>query len=126
MSKWIVVICGALATGAVALMLVVGVALWQGASLAARVASVGIEQARAALEQAAPPEAREQARARLDATIAALRDGRFDREVLAEAAWWLPGALADGQLDASEKQALWGKLDRLTPASPKEDSRARS
>jgi len=114
MSKWILVICAALATGAVALMLVVGVALWQGASLAARVASVGIEQARAALEQAAPPEAREQARAQLDATIEALRDGRFDREVLAEAAWWLPRALADGQLDSHEKQALWDKLDRLT------------
>lgn len=115
MAKWILAGFGVVMAACAALVFVAGFALWQGASLAARAASLGIEQARATLERAAPPEVREQARARLDSTVEALRSGRFDPAVLSEAAWWLPGALVDGQLDANERRALWEKLDRLTP-----------
>jgi hypothetical protein len=90
-------------------------ALWQGAALGARVVGVGIAQARAALEEAAPPEARERARARIDAALAALRDGRLEPAQIRETALSLAGALADGRLDAGEREALWRELDRLAP-----------
>jgi len=125
-AKWIFMVCGALTAGFVALALVVGVALWQGASLAARVTSIGLEQARTALEAAVPPEASVAARARLDETIEALRDGRFDPAALGEVAWWLPGALVDGRLDTEERRILWEKLDRLAPAGSGEAAAARS
>lgn len=115
MAKWVLGVFGVVAAAFAALVLLAGVAFWQGAGLAARFAGAGLEQARAALEQAAPPEARERARAQLDVTLEALRGGRFDPAVLSEAAWWLPGALADGSLDANEREALWEKLGRLTP-----------
>jgi hypothetical protein len=124
-TKWLVVL-GGFGVAALGLVMLAGVALWHGAGLAARAAGAGMERARAALERAAPPEAREQVRARLEGTITALREGDFDARVLGEMAWWLPGVLADGQLDARETQALWEKLDRLVREAPREPGEVRS
>jgi hypothetical protein len=124
--KWILIGSGALAALCLAVTVALGVAVWQGVSLAASAARIGIEHGRTALEQTLPPDAREQARARLDATVDALREGRFDAAVLSEAAWWLPNALADGQLDADEKRALLEKLDRLAPSLPADAESVRS
>ena len=120
MVKWMFVGAGALAAVSVAIALALGVAIWQGASLVASAARIGIEHTRTAFEETVPPEARAQARVRLDSTVLALREGRFDTAVLSEAVWWLPGALADGQLDSDERRALWDKLDRLVLVSSDE------
>lgn len=119
MAKWVLGAIGLFAAACAGLALLAAVAFWQGASLAARAAEAGLEQARVALESSVPRETRDAAAAHLDTTITALREGRFDAGVLREAAFWLPGALLDGSLDAAETKVLWEKIDRLTPeASP--------
>lgn len=126
MKKWVLAVCGIVATIVVALVVLSGVAVWQGGSLAARAAGAGIDQARAMIEEALPQDARRAANARLDAMIESLRAGRFDPAVLREVAGWLPGAVADGRLDASEREALWEKLGRLTPGEGGVDAPVRS
>ena len=115
MRKGLIVLTATLLLGGALIVGAAGFVAWQGATLAGRGAAAALEQARATLEQAAPPEARERARARLDEALAALRSGRFDAAALREAAFWLPGALADGRLDAAERELLWSKLDRIAP-----------
>ena len=110
MRKGLIVLAATLLLGGALIVGAAGFVAWQGATLAGRGAA-------AALEQAAPPEARERARARLDEALAALRSGRFDAAALREAAFCLPGALADGRLDAAERELLWSKLDRIAPPS---------
>jgi hypothetical protein len=118
MAKWILAAIGVVAAACIGLVALAAVAFWQGASLAARAAEAGIQQARVALESAVPRETRDAAAAQIDTTITALREGRFDAGVLRETVVWLPGALLDGTLDAAETQALWEKMDRLTPEAP--------
>jgi hypothetical protein len=117
MRRRLIVLAAALTVFGAILVGTVGFVVWKGAALAAGGAAFALEQARTTLEQAAPPEARERARERVDAALSALRHGRFDAAALRETALWLPGALVDGHLDAEERELFWRKLERaITPA----------
>jgi hypothetical protein len=50
---------------------------------------------------------------RLGRAITLVREGRVDGAVVLETLVWLPGALLDGRLDASEVDTLGASLERV-------------